>query len=80
MKTGMAPGVTPCPRCKQIGLELDTKFKAKDPTTVSLAGGQVKLTGKFLPHLSCKSGCGWEAWGYTETGHVIFAFDKGDPE
>lgn len=78
MKRPIKPGVTPCPSCGQIGLELTKRFQVKDSTT-NIPLGTYKelppLKGKFTPYLSCRSGCGWETWGRTEPGYVVFTFD-----
>lgn len=76
MKTYISPGVTPCPRCGQIGLKLETKFEVKETDTVLLHGPRKNLTGKFLPHLECIGGCGWQAFGRIQVGQMVFSFEE----
>lgn len=53
---------TPCPACGQTTLSIEERFEPKPVGTWSLAGAQMKLTGKMWPYVRC-SNCGVEARG-----------------
>lgn len=68
---------TPCPRCAQLTLEIQVGLKVKELGTFSLAGHQIKASAVSAPILRCP--CGWEHWGWFETGYACFGDWKDQP-
>lgn len=60
---------TPCPKCGGIGtLTMTTVMVAKDPTTMALAGVQLKTGASEAPKLTCS--CGWTLVGEFEVSNA----------
>lgn len=60
---------TPCPKCKITGgLNTTIKFLVENIGEHSLAGGQMKATGRFLPVLCCTN-CDLKHFGEFEGDH-----------
>lgn len=58
----MKIATTPCPKCGGVGtLTMDAVLVAQDPTTLALAGVQLKTGATEAPRLTCS--CGWATTG-----------------
>jgi hypothetical protein len=64
---------TPCPECKLIEkLYIDVQFVSSELGTFSLAGAQIKTSGKMLPILKCHN-CDFSLMGdFDGDRHVVF--------
>lgn len=73
---------TPCPECgfvkndhptSRTGLYIDIEFVAKPLGTFSLAGVQMKVSGRELPVLKCRN-CPFELVGeFDGNSHAVFS-------
>lgn len=72
---------TPCPECNMIGkLYISVEIVAKEIGTFSLAGHQVKFSGKELPVLKCNN-CDFSLVGrFDGEGHSHAVFDPSKKE
>lgn len=77
---------TPCPQCgfvkddrpvSRTGLYIDIEFVAKPIGDFSLAGMQIKVSGRELPVLKCRN-CPFKLVGeFDGDNHAVFSPPKG---
>lgn len=49
-----------CPHCGEVGFEVTWRLRARPIGSFSLAGSQMKVSAREVPHIKCRH-CGVEA-------------------